>query len=113
MCQRRRDGLNLVFAISNTRLFLLIEHGVLLLALVFVYVRDECVFCRILFLPGHMNQVVEAGEVGVLIDNRLRLLVLQRHEFVAGKRELTYQAVLDLTEWNVREALLRGRPGRS
>ena len=72
----------------------------------FVYVRNECVFCVIFFLPGHMDQVVEAGEVGVLIDNRVRLLVLKFNEFMARSREVTHQTVLRLAEGNVRQPLL-------
>jgi hypothetical protein len=46
-----------------------------LLAVMFACVRDECVFCPVLYLPGHVDQVIEASKVRVVIDNCLRLLV--------------------------------------
>ena len=47
-----------------------------LLAVMFAGVRDESIFCLVLYLPGHLDQVIEAGKVGIVIDKRLRLLIL-------------------------------------
>ncbi len=46
------------------------------LAVVFACVRHEYIFCVVFFLPGHVNRFIESREVGFVIYNRLRLLVL-------------------------------------
>ena len=64
-------------------------HGTKL-AVMFACVRDECVLGLVFLLPGHMDQVIEACEVRVLINNRLCLLVLQFHEFMVHSGEIAY-----------------------
>jgi hypothetical protein len=63
--------------------------GAIPLTMMVFCVRDELVFCLILFLPGQINQVIEAGEVAVVIDNCLHLLTLQ-----IGKRTISCQKFL-------------------
>jgi len=52
-----------------------------------------------------MDQIIEAQEVRVVIDNRLRLLALQRQEYMVRRYEFIDEAVLFFAESNIREAL--------
>jgi len=52
-----------------------------------------------------MDQIIEAQEVRVVIDNRLRLLALQRQEHMVRRYEFIDQAVFFLAESNIRHAL--------
>jgi hypothetical protein len=47
-----------------------------------------------------MDQVIEAREIRVVIDNRLRLLVLQYQKHMVRSREFIDEALLGLTEGN-------------
>ena len=57
--------------------------------------RNPGIFCRVLFFLGAVEQQVEAGEVLIVLDGRLGLLLLKSVYLVNGVEEIEYSWMLE------------------
>ena len=66
-------------------------------------VGDPGIFYAVFLLLGDMKQDVEAIEIGVPVDDGLRLLALQCGQFVNGLKKLLPKPVFLFTESDLRD----------
>ena len=98
-----RDGLKLPLAVLNPFTIYRSKRHVFSLTAVLIHVRQPGVFDPVFLLIGLMEQLIEAPEIGVIPDERVRLLGLKRPQIMDRIHKLPHEPVLFGTIADVRD----------